>query len=236
MKRDAVKVGSLFAGIGGFDLAARWMGWETAWFSEIDPYASAVLAKHWPGVPNYGDITKIDFTRLEPVDIVCGGFPCQDISRAGSHAGIDGEKSGLWREFARALRELRPRYALVENSATLTQRGLGRVLGDLAEIGYDAEWHCYQAADLGAPHLRDRLYILAYSSLGRRSPQDEAVQAGGQGSELHPGWAREPRMDRVAHGVPAGVDRRRVLGAAVVPQCALLAFEAIQEAEARLAA
>jgi DNA (cytosine-5)-methyltransferase 1 len=159
-----VRIGSLFAGIGGFDLAARWMGWETAWFSEIDPYASAVLAKHWPNVPNHGDITQIDFTQVEPVDMLCGGFPCQDISNAGKRKGIEGERSGLWSEYARAIGELRPRYVVVENVAALLGRGLERVLGDLAALGYDAEWTVLSAADVGAPHLRERLWITAYAS------------------------------------------------------------------------
>ena len=102
-------VGSLFAGIGGFDLAARWMGWRTAWVSEIDPFACQVLARHFPDAPNHGDITQIDFTTVEPVDVLVGGFPCQDISHAGAQAGIEGERSGLWFEYARAIRELRPR-------------------------------------------------------------------------------------------------------------------------------
>jgi DNA (cytosine-5)-methyltransferase 1 len=162
-----VRIGSLFAGIGGFDLAASWMGWETAWFSEIDPYASAVLAQHWPGVPNHGDITAIDFRAVEPVDLLCGGFPCQDISNAGKRAGIDGERSGLWSEYARAIGELRPRYVVVENVAALLGRGLERVLGDLAALGYDAEWEVLSAADVGAPHLRERLWIVAYPNRGR---------------------------------------------------------------------
>ena len=157
-----MRVGSLFAGIGGFDLAAKWMGWSTAWVSEIDPFACQVLAHHFPDAPNHGDITQIDFTTVEPVDILVGGFPCQDISNAGKQAGITGARSGLWFEYARAIRELRPRYVVVENVAALTNRGLSSVLGSLAEIGYDAEWTCFGAADVGAPHKRDRLWLLAY--------------------------------------------------------------------------
>src|SRR5690349_10640503 len=138
------------------------MGWETAWFSEIDPYASAVLAKHWPGVPNHGDITKIDFTQVEPVDMLCGGFPCQDISNAGKRAGIEGARSGLWGEYARAVRELRPRYVVVENTPGLLARGMDRVLGDLADSGYDAEWTMLSACALGAPHTRERVFVVAY--------------------------------------------------------------------------
>jgi DNA (cytosine-5)-methyltransferase 1 len=157
-----MRVGSLFAGIGGFDLAAAWMGWSTAWVSEIDPFACAVLAKHFPDAPNHGDITAIDFTTVEHVDILVGGFPCQDISNAGKREGITGERSGLWKEYARAIRELRPRYVVVENVAALKSRGLDIVLGDLAQLGYDAEWRVFGADDVGAPHRRDRLWILAY--------------------------------------------------------------------------
>jgi DNA (cytosine-5)-methyltransferase 1 len=157
----------LFAGIGGFDLAARWMGWRTAWVSEIDPFACRVLAHHFPDAPNHGDITTLDFTTVEPVDILVGGFPCQDISNAGKQAGIEGARSGLWFHYARAIRELRPRYVVVENVAALTNRGLDRVLGSLADIGYDAEWGCFGAADVGAPHKRDRLWLLAYHNDSR---------------------------------------------------------------------
>jgi DNA (cytosine-5)-methyltransferase 1 len=144
-----LRIGSLFAGIGGFDLAARWMGWETAWYSEIDPYCCAVMAKHFPDALSLGDITKVDWSTVERPDLLCGGFPCQDISNAGKRAGIDGERSGLWSEFARAIRELRPRYVVVENVAALLGRGMGRVLGDLAALGYDAEWTVLSAADVG---------------------------------------------------------------------------------------
>jgi DNA (cytosine-5)-methyltransferase 1 len=199
-----VRVGSLFAGIGGFDLAARWMGWETAWFSEIDPYASAVLAQHWPGVPNHGDITKIDFRAVEPVDLLCGGFPCQDISNAGKRAGIDGERSGLWGEYARAIGELRPRYVVVENVAALLGRGLERVLGDLAALGYDAEWEVLSAADVGAPHERERLWLVAYPDC-----TGLAKRAGVPG--IHRGEVgTSPRQVAARHGPlahPAGTGR-----------------------------
>src|SRR5690606_7177861 len=118
-------VGSLFSGIGGIDLGLERAGMETRWFSEIDPYASRVLAKHWPNVPNHGDITQIDFRAVEAVDVLCGGFPCQDLSLAGKRAGIDGERSGLWSEYVRAIRDLRPRYVLVENVTALLSGGNG---------------------------------------------------------------------------------------------------------------
>jgi DNA (cytosine-5)-methyltransferase 1 len=136
---------------------------RTAWFAEVDPYASAVLKKHWPEVPNHGDVRSIRAESVEHPDVLCGGFPCQDISNAGKRAGIDGERSGLWSEYARIIGELRPRYVVVENVAALLGRGIERVLGDLAALGFDAEWHCIPASAVGAPHRRDRVWIVAYA-------------------------------------------------------------------------
>lgn len=155
-------VGSLFAGIGGFDLAAERVGFQVKWQVEIDDYATRVLEKHWPDVRRFRDVRDVGRHNLEPVDIICGGFPCQDISSAGAKAGLSGEQSGLWFEMSRIIRELRPRYVVVENVADLLARGLGTVLRDLAESWYDAEWDCIQAAAVGAPHGRDRLWIVAY--------------------------------------------------------------------------
>ena len=121
-------VGSLFSGIGGFDLGLERAGMRVIWQSEIDPYASAVLKKHWPHVPNHGDVRTITADRVERPDVICGGFPCQDISNAGKRAGIDGERSGLWSEFARIIGDLRPGYVIVENVAALLGRGIERVL------------------------------------------------------------------------------------------------------------
>jgi DNA (cytosine-5)-methyltransferase 1 len=155
-------IGSLFAGIGGFDLGFERAGFKTAWQVEIDPYCQKVLAKNFPEAERFGDIRECGSHNLKPVDVICGGFPCQDISNAGKRAGIEGERSGLWTEMHRIIRELRPRYVLVENVAALLGRGMGVVLGDLAEIGYDAEWRIISAADMGASHLRERVWILAY--------------------------------------------------------------------------
>jgi len=165
----ALTVGSLFAGIGGFDLGLERAGFEIRWQVEIDPFCRAVLAKHWPAVKRYEDVRTVG-AELERVDVICGGFPCQDISSAGAKAGLDGEQSGLWFEMSRLVRQLRPRYVVVENVADLLARGLGRVLGDLAACGYDAEWDCIQAAAVGAPHGRDRLWLVAYPNAdeGRR--------------------------------------------------------------------
>jgi len=157
----ALTVGSLFAGIGGFDLGLERAGFEIKWQVEIDPFCRAVLEKHWPHVRRYEDVRTVG-AELERVDVICGGFPCQDISVAGKGAGLAGERSGLWSEYLRLIRELRPRYVLVENVAALLGRGLGVVLGDLAASGYDAEWDCIPASAVGAPHRRDRVWIVAY--------------------------------------------------------------------------
>ena len=155
-----MRVLDLFSGIGGFSLGLERAGFQTIAFCEIEPFACGVLAKHWPDVPCHGDITAREFVPGE-ADIICGGFPCQDISTAGNGAGLAGERSGLWRELLRAIRVVRPKFAVVENVAALLSRGMGTVLGDLAEIGYDAEWHCIPASAVGAPHRRDRVWIVA---------------------------------------------------------------------------
>lgn len=189
-----MKIGSLFSGYGGLDLAVMNVtGAEVAWHCEWEDAPSAILDKNFPGVPNYRDVSKVDFTQVEPVDILTGGFPCQDLSLAGKRKGLkNGTRSGLWSEFARAINELKPRLVVIENvrgllSATATNpelehcpwcmgesgdgepalRALGAVLGDLAELGYDAKWQGIRAADAGAPHNRFRVFIIAY-------PQDSS--------------------------------------------------------------
>jgi len=165
-----MKVLDLFAGIGGFTLGLERAGFETAAFCEIEPYAQKVLAKNWPGVKIYDDVRTITADRLISdgirVDVITGGFPCQDISVAGQQAGIEGERSGLWTECARLIGELRPRYAIFENVTNLLNGERGawfkRVLWDISSLGYDAEWHCIPASELGAHHHRDRVWIICY--------------------------------------------------------------------------
>lgn len=154
--------GSLFAGIGGFDLGFERAGIETLWQVEIEGYCRKVLERHFPDAKRYAEIRECGTHNLERVDIISGGFPCQDISNAGKRTGIEGDRSGLWNEMLRIVRQLRPRYVVVENVSALLGRGMGRVLGDLAESGYDAEWDCLSAAAFGAPHIRDRVWIFAY--------------------------------------------------------------------------
>jgi DNA (cytosine-5)-methyltransferase 1 len=165
---EPYRVLDLFSGVGGFSLGLeRTGGFRTVAFCEIEPYCRAVLRKHWPDVPCYEDVRTLTAERLAAdgisVDVICGGFPCQDISNAGKRVGIEGERSGLWSEIARLVGELRPRLVIVENVSALLGRGLGRVLGDLAALRYDAEWHCIPASSVGAPHQRDRFWLVAHA-------------------------------------------------------------------------
>ena len=162
-------------------------GFETVAFCEIEDFPRKVLAKHWPDVPIYGDVKELTGERLKAdgisIDVITAGFPCQDISHAGQGAGIkEGTRSGLWSEVARLAGELRPSYLILENVAAITGRGADIVLGDLAEIGYDAEWHCIPASAVGAPHRRDRWWCISYpSSNGRQQRADrELDQAGAE--------------------------------------------------------
>jgi len=184
-----MRIGSLFSGYGGLDNAVvNVTGAEVAWHCEWESAPSAILEAHFPGVPNYRDVTQVDFTQVESVDILTGGFPCQDLSLAGKRAGLrTGTRSGLWSEFVRAIQELQPRLVVIENvrgllSASATNpdlehcpwcmgeagdseptlRALGAVLGDLADLGYDAKWQGLRAADAGAPHNRFRIFIVAF--------------------------------------------------------------------------
>jgi DNA (cytosine-5)-methyltransferase 1 len=219
--------GSLFSGIGGIDLGLERAGMTCAWQSEIDPYACRVLKKHWPSVPNLGDITQIKGDDVEPVNILCGGFPCQDISQTATgweRPGTAGTRSGLWRHFARLINDIRPQWVIVENVGAIRYRGRGfdRVLRDLAAIGYDAEWEVFPAASVGAPHKRARLWLVAHPHDGGepdRPIYDEA-RILSQPCPTGGAWADPPADIRVDDGVPDRMDRLRGLGNAVVPQAA----------------
>lgn len=178
-----LRVLDLFSGIGGFSLGLeRTGGFETVAFCEIEPYPRAVLAKHWPHVPCYEDVRTLTADTLArdgiDVDVICGGFPCQDVSFAGKRAGLEGARSGLWGEYARLIGELRPRFVIVENVPGLLSLGMGTVLGDLASLGYDATWDCIPAAAVGAPHRRDRVWIVAYAANAIRRQVGRGLDCG----------------------------------------------------------
>jgi DNA (cytosine-5)-methyltransferase 1 len=252
-----VTFGSLFAGIGGMDLGLERAGLKCRWQVEIDPYARRVLANHWPDVPKHDDVKTFPPEGDWHVDVIAGGFPCQDLSYAGKGAGLAGERSGLWYEFARIVRDLRPRYVVVENVPALLTRGLDAVLGTLASLGFDAEWESIPASSLGAPHRRDRVFILAHSDSERCEADGifarESFEASGEKhsgrlrwwpGRVEPGssrpdrlrWVPDASVCRVVDGLSSQLDRYRVLGNAVVPQVAqfigerLMAFDkAMQE-------
>ena len=236
---------SFFAGIGGIDLGLERAGHECVGQCEIDPYAIKVLEKHWPDVPRFGDITKVVADELPEADLWAGGFPCQDISVAGKGKGLDGERSGLFFDFMRLVREVRPKFLLMENVAALVVRGLDRVLGTLAESGYDAEWSCVPACAMGAPHSRDRLFLIANRvgvrcCTGSNNQQEYAIPTRPSLWETSKGWTRwediqrwfvsiiqnsdrdrhAARDIRASNGIPNRVDRIRGCGNAVVPQVA----------------
>jgi len=256
------KVLDLFSGIGGFSLGLERAGMETVAFCEIEPFPQRVLKKHWPDVPIYSDVMELTNDRLKAdgikgIDIITGGFPCQDLSTAGQRAGITGERSGLWGECKRLLSEIRPRYAIFENVANLLTGENGawfsRVLTDLASIGYNVEWHNIPASAVGLPHLRERVWIIAYTSKERRdssifkgrfeSIRDMAEQQRanssrksiiswieGQGGEQ--GHLRgKPCISRNDDGFSEWMDRVAALGNAVVPQIPEIIGRAIIEVE-----
>jgi DNA (cytosine-5)-methyltransferase 1 len=207
-------VGSLFAGIGGLDLGLERAGMRVRWQVENNPHCIRVLAKHWPTVKRYGDIKQIKWSEVEPVDLICGGFPCQPVSVAGSRKGDEDER-WLWPEFLRAICEVRPRYALVENVPGLLSTDNGRlargVFGDLAEIGYDAEWNIVSAADVGAPHRRQRIFIVAYTksqrALGRFGVSGNAPISGGRGKDDGRGVPSDFPEEIVADSSEQGLQR-----------------------------
>jgi len=177
------RIGSLFSGIGGLDLGVEAAtGGRTVWQVERDPWCRTVLAKHWPDARRFDDVCAVG-EELEPVDVICGGFPCQDVSVAGKRKGLAGERSGLWSEYARIVRVVRPRIVFVENVAGLLSMEFGRVLGDLAALGFDAEWAVFRASDAGAPHRRERVFVLAMADSNRNGlvPAEPVATEGREG-------------------------------------------------------
>ena len=248
---DKLKVLDLFSGIGGFSLGLeRTGGFETVAFCEIEKYPQQVLAKHWPGVQIYDDVRELTAEKLirdgiRP-SVITAGFPCQDISLAGAQEGIDGERSGLWSECARLLRELSPKYAIFENVTNLLAGGGGewfkRILWDISCCGYNAEWYCIPSSSVGAHHNRGRVWLITY-------PKGERVQglrpSGEQVVLTHeierllvrcreeggfPIWKTEPDICRVVDGVPRRAHRVKALGNSVTPQIPELLGKAILNA------
>lgn len=221
-----LRVLSLFAGIGGFDLGLERTGeFEIVAQCEIDPFCQRVLAHHWPKVPRYDDVRTLTAKRLAAdgiaVDFICGGFPCQDVSEAKQGAaGIGGDRSGLVFDVLRLTEEIRPKGLLLENSRRLRSRGLDQILRRLDALGYDAEWHVLPASAVGAPHFRPRLYVVAYPH--GQPPIWPAVSW----AQCDP-WPAEPELPRVAHGVPDQPLFRHAFGNAVVPRIAELIGRAI---------
>lgn len=228
-------LGSLFSGIGGLEMGLEMTGrFKTVWQSEMDNHCRKVLRRHWPDAELFGDVREVGVTNeIKAVDVICGGFPCQDLSSAregsgqGRGKGLDGKKSGLYREFIRIIKQVGPRGFVIENVPNLVNRGLETILGEVADLGYDAEWHIVSAASVGGPHLRKRLFIMGYAN--STHPQRGGIPCGvhekdedtdGNGGwRPDKTWPPEPNFPRVANGVPDWSHRVKALGNAVVPKC-----------------
>lgn len=242
---------ALFAGAGGGILGGHLLGWRTVCAVEWEPYAASVLVARQndgilPAFPVWDDVQTFDGKPWNGlVDVVSGGFPCQDISSAGSGAGIDGARSGMWKHMARIVGEVRPKHVFVENSPLLVGRGLAVVVGDLAEMGYDAQWACLSASDCGAPHIRDRIWIVANARQERclgyvRSRNDGkkrerriktirgknwvATDVGQEVIALRDRWADQPSPPPVADGMASWLDELAATGNGQVPRVAATAF------------
>jgi DNA (cytosine-5)-methyltransferase 1 len=238
---------ALFAGAGGGILGGHLLGWRTVCAVEWEPYAACVLAARQndgllPPFPIWDDVQTFDGRPWRGiVDVVSGGFPCQDISNAGHKAGIEGERSGLWREMARIICEVRPNYVFVENVAALLGRGLGTVLADLAALGFDARWDVLGVSDCGGPQPRERVWVMAHhQSIGRRTVQQESellpketkggARSSGKGRSSYAAnaagilWPPEPSLVRVADGMADRVDRIHAIGNGQSPRVAAAAW------------
>jgi DNA (cytosine-5)-methyltransferase 1 len=240
---------SLFAGIGGTDLGLeRSGGFVTRAVCEIDPYCRQVLARRFPNARQYEDVRDLTADRLAAdgvsVDAISGGFPCQDISYAGFGAGLSGNRSGLWFEYARLIGELGPQVVLVENVAALLGRGMGEVLGTLSDLGYDAEWDTVTACSVGHTHPRRRVFIVAYSNRfdGRQRLRDSLARAF-RTLQAGDGFARARARQRArlenpselyggADGLPYGMERNRAIGNAIAPDVVEIIGRAILESRA----
>lgn len=230
-----MKIGSLFSGIGGLELGLERAGLgSVSWQVEIDPFARRVLAKHWPNVERFEDVRRVGKANLAPVDLICGGFPCQNLSSANvkTRTGIGGEKSGLWSEYARIVAELAPRWVVVENAPNW-RAWVPTVCGDLERLGYCVHPVALDSADLGAPHSRRRVFVVAHAHGQSQCPRtfDAEVASVRAASRARRDWGQTPPGGwRVDDGAPHGVDRSRAIGNAVVPQVAEVVGRAIAAA------
>lgn len=231
--------GSLFSGIGGFELGAEYAGINTLWNCEYEQYNLDILKKNFPNTKQYKNIIGMEIPQY--VDIISGGFPCQDISIANTNAdGIKGKRSGLWSEMFRIIRMVRPKYVIIENSPMLLVRGFEQVLCDLSQIGYNAEWQTLSAETFGYSHKRERLYCIAYpDSIGWYEKEiqtsifnQKIPKASGREFSRAIGWAIQHKDNseilRNDDGVPFVVDRIKACGNAVVPGVARYLFECIK--------
>ena len=235
-----ITLGSLFSGIGGFELGLeRALGCKTIWQVEQNKWCQKVLRRHWPEAQLYDDVVGVGSHNLEPVDIICGGFPCQGVSNAGKKQGLEDDRSGLWWEMHRIISELRPKVAVLENVSALLIRGGEDVFGSLAEIGYDAEWTIVSAQQFGAPHVRKRIFIVAYpnqercrqtqhrrvNQIDNISRRTEEIQQGRLSKYIRKKstyWQTTSAPSAICgvdNGIPNRLDRLRGLGNAIVPQC-----------------
>jgi DNA (cytosine-5)-methyltransferase 1 len=228
---------ALFAGGGGGILAGHLLGWRTVCAVEIEDYPRRVLLQRQadgllPRFPIWDDICTFDGKPWRgKIDVISGGFPCQDLSSAGKGKGLDGERSGLWREMARVICEVRPRYAFIENSPMLTIRGLDRVLCDLAKMGFDANWGVLGADLVGAKHKRDRIWIVAYTNDPKRRRKlrgFRGLQKCNQEWDSHSTF-NKPEPVRMVDGVANRVDRLKAIGNGQVPYCAATAWRILND-------
>ena len=236
MGTNVIRVGSLFAGIGGFELGIERAipNAKTIWQVEQDPFCQSILKKHWPDATIYNDVCTVGAHNLQPIDILLGGFPCQDISTAGTQRGIEhGTRSGLWWEMHRIIMELRPRIVIMENVSNILRLGGTTVVGSLAQIGYNCEWSVISARQFGAPHLRKRWFGIAYPNGTRFQKQYECKllepSGGSRGRDSENGgihirnyWEEQtnpPGFCNVDDGIPNRLAKLKALGNAIVPQC-----------------
>ena len=241
-----IRIGSLFSGIGGFELGLERAipNSRTIWQVEKDKVCRSILAKHWPNAKRHNEIKLVGKHNLENVDIICGGFPCQNISRAGKKEGIHGAQSSFWFEMLRVIRELRPKVIIIENSANIIRLGGAAVIGGLAEIGYDAEWTVLSAREQGSCHKRDRWFCVAYPT--EEDVQEQPLYPIGMETERRPSrgnheddgsqspnyWQRHTHPSpfcRVDDGVSNRMDRLKALGNSIVPQCSEFVGKCIVE-------